>query len=188
MQARQIPVLIGLLLAAAVSSWLVWLLREPAPAPALVGPPRSDYFLTDFSMVALDAEGRESFAAQGPRLARHPTAGTLEVSAPEFTLPDAEGGRWLARADAAWVSADAGELRLLRAVRVTAPEGAEGPSELQTERLDLFPRMRQLRSADAVTASGPGFILRGVGLEAELETRRFRLLDQVSARYEPPSR
>jgi len=188
MQARQIPVLIGLLLAAAVSGWLVWLLREPAPAPVLVGPPRSDYFLTDFSMVALNAEGREAFAARGPRLARHPQAGTLEVSQPEFTLPDAEGGRWLARSETAWVSADASELRLLRAVQVTAPAAAEAPSTLQTERLDLFPRARQMRSAEPVTASGPGFILRGVGLDAELDTRRFRLLDQVSARYEPPSR
>lgn len=188
MLARQIPVLIGLLFAAAVTGWLVWLLREPAPAAALTGPPRSDYFLTDFSMVALDTQGRESFAASGPRLARHPHAGTLEVSSPEFTLPDPEGGRWQATAEAAWVSADGAELRLLRDVRVAAPVGVDGPSSLISERLDLFPRTRKLSTANPVTASGPGFILRGVGLDADLDSRRFQLLDQVSARYEPPSR
>lgn len=188
MQVRQIPVLIGLLLAAAATGWLVWLLREPIPAATLTGPPRSDYFLTDFSMVALDAQGRESFAARGPRLARHPHAGTLEVSEPEFTLPGPEGGRWLATAQAAWVSADGGELRLLRDVNVAAPIAAAGPSSLSSERLDLFPRARTLSTTEPVTASGPGFILRGVGLQADLDSRRFQLLDQVSARYEPPSR
>lgn len=188
MQARQIPILIGLLLAAAVTGWLVWLLREPAPAAALTGPPRSDYFLTDFSMVALNAEGQESFSARGPRLSRHPFAGTLEVSEPEFTLPSPEGGSWQARARAAWVSADASELRLLREVNVLAPAETAGVSQLLSERLDLFPKARRISSAEPVTASGPGFILRGVGLEAALDSRRFQLLDQVSARYEPPSR
>jgi lipopolysaccharide export system protein LptC len=188
MQARQIPVLIGLLLAAAVTGWLVWLLREPPPPAALTGPPRSDYFLIDFSMVALDAEGQESFAARGPRLSRHPHAGTLEVSEPEFTLPSPEGGHWQARAQAAWVSADATELRLLRGVEVIAPAEAAGVSQLRSERLDLFPRDRRIATAAPVTASGPGFILRGVGLEAALDSRRFQLLDQVNARYEPPSR
>lgn len=188
MLTRQIPILIGLVLAVAVTSWLVWLLREPVPAPALTGPPRSDYFLTDFSMVALDVQGRESFAARGPRLARHPFAGTLEVSEPEFTLPTPEGGHWRATSQAAWVSADASELRLLRDVLVTAPALDTGLSSLNSERLDLFPKDRRLATREAVTASGPGFILKGVGLEATLDSRRFQLLDQVSARYEPPSR
>lgn len=188
MSARQILLALGLALAAAVTGWLVWLLREPSPAPALTGPPRSDYFLTDFSMIALDAEGKESFAARGPRLARHPQAGTLEISSPEFTLPDSEGSQWQVRSEAAWVSADGGELRLLREVIVQSPPTPQGISQLETARLDLFPRLRTLSTEAAVTVTGPGFILRGVGLEAELDTRRFHLLDQASARYEPPIR
>jgi lipopolysaccharide export system protein LptC len=185
---RQLPVLLGLLLAALASGWVVWLLREPAPAPQLVGPPRSDYFLTDFSMVALDAQGREAFAASGPRLARHPYAGTLEVEQPRFALPDPGGGQWLAEARTAWVSADAAELRLLQDVRVQAPAPDGGAGVFRSERLDLFPRQRRLSTPLAVTVTGPGFILRGLGLEAELDTRRFHILDQATARYEPSPR
>jgi lipopolysaccharide export system protein LptC len=188
-QGLAIIVLLGL---AAASGWLLWLLREPLPAEALTGPPRSDYQLIDFSLVVLDEFGRESFAATGPRLARHPYAGTIEVSEPVLTLPErgedsgrAEG-QWVARSRSAWVSADAEELRLLRDVRVDAPPGARGPAHLQSERLDLFPKAREMRSEVAVTASGPGFILEGVGLEAELDSQRFRLLDEVRARYAPP--
>lgn len=188
MNARQLPVLIGLLLAALATGWVVWLLREPAPAPQLIGPPRSDYFLTDFSMIALDAEGREAFSASGPRLARHPHAGTLEVENPRFALPDPDGGQWLAESQAAWVSVDAGELRLLRDVEVQSPAQGDAPGTFRSERLDLFPRLRRMSTPLAVTVDGPGFILRGLGLEAELDTRRFHILDQATARYEPPSR
>ena len=107
MDARQLWIALLLAALAAESGWLLWSLREPAPAEVLTGPPRSDYQLVDFSLVALDAEGRESFVATGPRLARHPFAGTIEVSEPVLTLPqrDAEGrvqsARWSARARSA---------------------------------------------------------------------------------------
>lgn len=187
MSRSQLIALLGLALAAGLTAWLAWLLREPPVAPALTGPPRSDYFLIDFQLVALDAEGKEAFAGTGPRLARHPHAGTIEVSEPKFTLPDASGGRWEASAESAWVSAEADELRLQRSVRVESPPGPAGRSWLQSERLDLFPLTRRVESNAPVTASGPGFILRGIGLEAELDSRRFQLKDQVSARYEPSS-
>ncbi|MCG6117138.1 MAG: LPS export ABC transporter periplasmic protein LptC [Aquimonas sp.] len=192
MNARQALSLLLLSLLAAASGWLLWLLRDPLPIQVLTGPPRSDYQLTDFSLVVLDEQGRESFAATGPRLARHPYAGTIEVSEPVLTLPErgVEGervpGQWVARSRLAWVSADAEELRMLREVQVDAPPGARGPARLQSERLDLFPTARQVRSDVAVTASGPGFILDGVGLEADLDSQRFRLLDEVRARYAPP--
>ena len=67
-----------------------------------------------------------------------------------------------------------------------APPGAQGPARLVSDRIDLFPTARRLQTASAVTASGPGFILDGVGLEAELDSQRFRLLDEVHARYAPP--
>lgn len=188
MNRNQILAILALLLAAATTGWLAWLLREPPPLAEMTGPPRSDYLLTDFSLIALDEFGKESFAARGPRLARHPFAGTLEVTAPEFSLPDPKGGQWEVRSQSAWVSADGSELRLLRDVSVQAPPESQGATHIATERLDLFPRLRTLSSPLAVTVSGPGFILRGVGLEAELDSRRFQLLDQVTARYEPPTR
>lgn len=192
MNARQGLVAVLLAALALGSGWLLWLLRDPRPAQELTGPPRSDYQLIDFSLVVLDELGRESFAATGPRLARHPFAGTIEVSEPLMTLPERrveegrEPGQWVARARSAWVSADAEELRLLREVQVDAPPGARGPAMLLSERLDLFPKAREMRSDVAVTARGPGFILEGIGLEAELDSQRFRLLDEVRARYAPP--
>src|SRR5690606_28098388 len=95
-QPRWLPVTL-LALAALTSGWLVYRLRQADTAPVLMGPPRSDYTLQDFSLVALDAQGHEAFSVRGPRLARHPHLGTLDISEPRLRFPDAHGGIWTTR-------------------------------------------------------------------------------------------
>ena len=50
---RWLPGLI-LFLVAAVTGWMVWQLRGRDEVPPLYGPPRSDYVLIDYELVALD--------------------------------------------------------------------------------------------------------------------------------------
>ena len=114
--SRWLPgVLLALL--AAGSGVLLWQLRDPGDDDQLLGPPRSDYLLIDYELIALDAAGRESFSARGPLLARHPQLGSLDLGQPLFEFPDQNGGRWTARAEAAWVDGDGEELRLMTARR-----------------------------------------------------------------------
>lgn len=173
-----------LALAAAGSGWLVYRLSQGDPAPSLMGPPRSDYSLLDFSLVALDEQGREAFSAEGPRLARHPHLGTLDISQPRLRFPDAAGGVWTTRADTAFVSAEADRVRLSGAVLLEGPADQDGtPPRLATEQLDLFPDENRIASDTAVTLTGTGSILRGRGLAADLDTRRFEL-EQPEGRFE----
>jgi len=44
-----------------------------------------------------------------------------------------------------------------------------------------------LRSDDSVTIRDAASILQGIGLRADLNTRRFQLLSEVRARYVPAS-
>ena len=177
-----------LLVAAASSSMLLWwLYRQDEPEP-LTGPPRSDYFLTDFELVALDAEGKESFHVSGPHLSRHPYLGTIEIQQPRFALPDRRKGFWLARADRAWVDASGSELRLIGAVALDGPtEGDNRELAFRSDRLTVFPRERQVQSDAVVTLTSPHSILRGRGLRADLDTRRFQLLDEVTGHYALPA-
>lgn len=182
-QPRWLPVTL-LALAALASGWLVYRLRQADTAPVLMGPPRSDYTLQDFSLVALDAQGHEAFSVRGPRLARHPHLGTLDISEPRLRFPDAHGGIWTTRADTAFVTADADRVRLSGDVLVEGPPDADSaPPRLATEELDLFPEENRIVSAAAVTLTGPGSILRGRGLAADLDTRRFELA-QPEGRFE----
>lgn len=177
-----------LFLAAAVTGWLVWQLREDEAPPPLHGPPRSDYLLIDFEMLALDEQGRESFSAKGPMLARHPYLGTLDVEQPAFVFPDSEGRPWHARAGRAWVAQDGDELRLSESVEFDGPRDARGGRiEVRTSDLTVLPESNQVVNDVPVTVTGPGSILRGRGLRADLDARRFRL-SRTTGTYAPTNR
>ena len=178
-----------LLLVAAVSSWMLWRLYQREAPATLYGPPRSDYTLIDFDLLALDGEGKESFRVTGPMLARHPSLGTLDIKAPRFRFPDRDGKPWNARSDQAWAAADGKELRLIGAVEFEGPPRADsGRIELRTPRLDVFPQAREVKSDALVNIAAPGATLQGRGLHADLDARRFQLLSEVRADYAPPSR
>ena len=177
-----------LFLLAALSGWWVWRLQADAAPPPLVGPPRSDYLLHDFSLIALDADGRESFAASGPRLTRHPGLGTLDVEQPRFSSPDANGDVWNSRAQRAWVSRDGSEVRLLGNAEVIGPAPAAGdPIRMVSDLLVLFPRTRLIETDLPVTVTEPGSILQGSSLRADIDARRVQLT-QVRIQHEPRAR
>ncbi len=185
---RQHWPMIALALFALTSGLWLWWLRDEAPPPTLVGPPRSDYRLENFELVALDEHGRESFAARGPRLERHPFLGTLDVEQPRLAFPDRHGARWQSRAERAWVSRDAAEVRLLGDVQVAGPPDDGEPLRLHSDRLTVFPRQREVVTDAVVTVTEPGSILRGRGMRADLDARRVQLLSEVSIHHEPSRR
>jgi lipopolysaccharide export system protein LptC len=182
-----LPVVL-LLLLAVVTGYMVWQLSEDEAPPPLYGPPRSDYVLIDFEMVSLDEKGVEAFSAQGPMLSRHPYLGTLDVEKPRFLFPDSKGQPWNARAGRAWVAKDGSELRLTQAVEFDGPRDAAGARiEVRTPDLTVLPEVNEVKTDSAVTVTGPGSILRGRGLHADLDTRRFKLA-RMTGHYAPPKR
>ncbi len=183
---RWLPGLL-LLLVAAVTGWFVWQLQRGEEPPPLVGPPRSDYVLVDFELVSLDEKGGEAFRVNGPMLSRHPHLGTLNVEQPRFLFPDSDGKPWNARAQRAWVAQRGDELRLSGQVEFDGPRAPNGRIELRTSELTVLPELNEVRSDAAVTVTGPGSILRGHGLRADLDARRFQL-SKVTGQYAPSTR
>lgn len=176
-----------LLVAGALATgWALWSQRSPAAAAAGAGG-LPDYVLNDFQLVALDAEGRESFTLEAPRLARDPGVRTMDIETPVFTIPDdgAQGraaGTWVVRSQTGWISAAGDELRLRGKVRADA-RGPGGALAMRTEQLNIFPETERATSAVEVTVTEPGFILTGHSLEADLASGNIRLQDS-KARYE----
>lgn len=180
---RAVPLLV-LALLAALSGWWLYRLQHADTAPGLVGPPRSDYSIEAFQLVALDRAGNEAFSAEGPRLARHPFLGTLNIERPQMRFPDSNGGLWSTRADAGFVTRDGDLVRLQGDVRVQGPTGPGGePIVLETALLNIHPAENRVGTEAAVVLRGPGSILRGRNLDADLDTRRFDL-DNLTGRYD----
>lgn len=172
-----------LLLGAALSAWSVWTGRDSIQAGA-APVARSDYVLHDFELVALDADGTESFTLRAPRLAREPGKQSMTLSMPLFLMPDAEHEYWQIRSKRGWVSADGNELRLRDDVRVDSPPQARKVT-MNTEQLNVYPDKKLATSAAAVTITQPGTILRSRGLEANLGNKQYLLKSQVRTHYVP---
>lgn len=185
MSTRQSMAIAVLALLAALTGWAVWQLRDRDLPPALTGPPRSDYFVEQYELISFDDTGAEAFWLRGPRLARHPQLGTLELEQPRLGMP-AEPQRWQGRAERGWVSAGADRVRLIGAVELRSnPRPGFGVMRLSSDSLDLLPDANRAETDAAVTIEGPGSILRGRGMRADLSTRDVELLAEVTGRYEP---
>ena len=179
----------AVLLVVAITSGLVlWRMYREEHAPELVGPPRSDYFLIDFELVSLDSSGNEAFSVTGPLLSRHPLLGTITIDEPRFWFPTEDSTPWAARADRAWAAADGAELRLDGDVTLDAPpDDIQGAMSFRSESLVIFPKDQRASSEAVVEFTSAQSILQGRGFRADLQTRRFQLLNEVIGRYDTPT-
>lgn len=178
---------IVLLVAAAITGWSAWQQREKTVKPAAASA-RPSYQLHDFEIIALDAEGKESFVLRAPQLTQDPNDKTMTISTPLFLLPDKQGQHWNVRSKTAWVSADNKEVRLRDQVTADSPVGAERLTTLRTEQLNVFPDTNQATSSVLVTVATPGSTMQGTGMRADMKTKRVQLLSKVSSTYDPKRR
>ncbi len=176
-----------LLLAAAVSGWSLWRQRVSSEPDARASG-RSEYVLREFELIALDNAGKEAFTLRAPLLQQTPGARTMDLTTPLFLLPDKEGKYWEVRSKTGWVSAKQDEIRLRDEVHAQGSESDGARTDIRTEELNVFPDTDRATSAAVVTITRPGSILQGRGLEADLASKRYKLLSQVKSRYVRTSR
>lgn len=175
-----------LLAGAMVSGWSLWKQRAEPTAQGKVSS-RPDYVLNDFELVALDAKGDESFTLRAPHLSRDPASRTMDIETPLFLIPAGKGSSgdaWEVRARTGWISGEGDELRLRGEVKATSAGIADMPLTIATEQLNVFPETNRISSAVAVSINRPGSILRGQGLEVDLNTKLYTLRSEVRSRYD----
>jgi len=174
-----------LLLAALLSGWA--LLRDRDGGPAATADDGSvDYVLHDFTITALDEQGRESTTLSAPRLERSRADQTLEIATPEFQMPDEQGNHWTLRAQTGWLSAKGDHMKLRGDVSGDSPTtGGTPPTTFRTDHLDVFPRENKARTDARVTMTRPGMEQSGVGFEVDSKNNTYHFLSQAKGRYTP---
>lgn len=182
MNFRQVLTVL-LLLAAIAGGWSVWQ-RSHSPGPEPLST-RPDYVLRDFEIVALDAQGKESFTLRGPMLQRDPADLTLRLATPQFLVPDRQGRYWDVRAQHGFVPAGGQRLELHGQVRADSPPETPPPTRISTDWLALDLEHDRASSPAAVTITRPGLTMQGIGLEADFDRQRVSLLSQVRTHYAP---
>ena len=178
-----------LALAAVALNIVYWITRPRIDEQTFGGTPRSDYTLTDFTLNALDADGRLSFQTKGPFLARRGDDGSIFVTTPEYVILDGGGHRWQGRSDAAWVDKAGTVMRLQGRVEMhRQAEKGTAPIDLVTRDLTTWPKDKKMETAAPATIVQPGSILRGTGMRGDLNSKVLELLSDVHATIEPKKR
>ena len=115
------------------------------------------------------------------------SAALLSLSLAGRVAAKPSGGVISTPAARAWAAAAGEELRLDGDVALDGPASAEdGPLAFRTAHLTIFPKARRASSEQRVTFSSPHSILAGRGFRADMETRRFQLLNEVTGHYDTP--
>ncbi|HXS72417.1 MAG TPA: LPS export ABC transporter periplasmic protein LptC [Rhodanobacteraceae bacterium] len=189
MDRRNILLGLVLLIAAAATQLLIWWLRPPPKPSEMVGPPRSSYTLTDFTLDALGEDGSPSFHLTSPYLARREGDDSLYVNAPKFVIVGSNGADWHGTSQYGWVSADNSLLKLIGKVDMLRPAtAATKPAEVHTADATVWTQEKRMASAAPSVIQQTGSILRGVGMKADMNTHSLELLADVHATLTPQPR
>jgi lipopolysaccharide export system protein LptC len=190
MTDRRLWLVAALLALAGIALNIVfWITRQHINEQTFAGPPRSDYTLTDFTLNALDAQGKLSFQTIGPMLARRGDDGSIVVTTPDYVIYDGNGNEWKGRSDSAWINKEGTIMKLDGHVEMhrQAAKGVE-PVDVVTRDLTTWPKDKKMETAAPATITEPGSILRGTGMRGDLNTKVLELLSDVHATIEPKAK
>lgn len=176
-----------ILLAVVAAVQALWLVRREKPDVVdFSGPPRSDYALLDFTLHALDEQGQLAFTMSGPQSARHPEDGSMFVTTPDYVLMG-DDGPWIGRSDYAWINKEGTELRLDGHVQLEREaSAATAATKIDTADLTAWPQTGKLHTPAPTQIVQPGAVLRGIGMQADLNSKQLELLSDVHATYTAP--
>jgi lipopolysaccharide export system protein LptC len=163
---------------------LQWLQHDPETIETFVGPPRTDFQLSNMSIQTLNEQGKLAFSVHSPRAVKHPYLGTFAIDTPQFRMIDAQNNTWVGDSASAWVSENAQEIHLEKSVninRVATPD--TDALSIRTAFLKAEIEQSLLSSHALVTITTTGSILSGVGMLANLKDNSIVLNDRVNAHY-----
>jgi len=165
---------------------LAWVLRPRDAANAFMGPPRSDYTLRNFTIDALDDEGKLSFRVSGPRLSHKGEDGSVYVDTPDYVMLDNSGNTWKGKSEAAWVNKDGTLMKLEGHVEMhRQPTDKVTRADIVTSDLTTWPKDKKMETAAAVTMTDPDSVLSGTGMKSDLGLKVLELFADVHSTLQP---
>jgi len=194
---RRLVLIIAMLAVVALATQaVVWFLAPREEESAFVGPPRSDYTLTDFTLDSLDEQGQHSFSMTAPRMARRQDDGSIYITTPDYDIVDNSGNVWKGKSESAWVNKDGTIMKLLGHVDMhrIATEKVT-PVQILTRDLTVLsdpkvknsqqPRERRMETAELTTVIDPTTVAHGVGMKANMTLKIVEFLSEFHSTTQP---
>jgi lipopolysaccharide export system protein LptC len=192
MERRLILTILGAAALALFTQVLVWVYVAREQTPDFVGPPRSDYTLTNFSVDSLDENGKHSFTIVAPRMVRKEDDASMFVTSPNYEILDDNGNTWKGTSESAWVNKDGSIMKLEgKVVMNRTPTPKVAPIRLETTDLTITsppkvkgqptPKSNQkkLETEALTTITDPSHVVHGIGMKSDLAMKETELLSDV---------
>ncbi len=183
--SRGLPVILLLLLGAALTGWLLMHTERGLVPSAPQRRELPDYRLSGVRLRVFDANGALHYRLRADRLIHYPAPDRSELSMPLLHwYPHPNAVPWVVRAASGEVLDAGGEVRLLGTVHIDrAAHGTRRAVTILTRDLVVWPRRNLAQTAARVTLCSDGTDLSGVGMRADLRRGRVVLLSSVRGTY-----
>ncbi len=178
--------LLGLVLATALSFWLLQTTTPPPEQVAQRMRHTRDHFASHSTTTVADALGRFRYRVQADFLEHFPDDDSTDLAHLYITLFHEGEPSWFIAAEKGRVSAKGEEVWLLGQVQIRQPPGTDAWT-LDTSEVLLRPTLQYAQTDKAVTIRHPQAILEALGMRVYLREKRVEWLHNVRGRYEPPS-
>lgn len=189
METRGILTLFALALLVALSWWLLRAVQSQRETRPGAPPQTPDYYLYDFTLTAMNAQGRPSYRLSAPALVHYPSDDSALVTRPHLEVYRSGKPPWDIDAQQAHI-ADHGKRVFLtgrvKIVRRTA--GSKRPVTILTRDLHIRPDQDYAYTDQPVTLLSNGLRVEAVGLRAHWKQERVQLLSRVRGVYEQRAR
>jgi len=187
MDRRSYAAIVLLAIVALETQALVWVFVPRDVEDTFVGPPRSDYTLGNFTLDALDEEGKHSFTMAAPRLVRKEDDSSIYVTTPKYEIVDNGGNLWKGTSDSAWVNKDGTIMKFEGAVDMHRIETEKvTPVQMLTRDLTVTTdpktkdpqqvRERRMETAALTTVIDPDTVAHGVGMKTDMTLKTVEFL------------
>lgn len=185
---KRLLLLLGILLATAVSGWLF---RSPSEPPAIFLPPElphePDYYLKNFVATTMSDDGKPSRRLAADSMVHFPDDDSATLDRPRLVLFTEHGRSWEITSASGRVNAGGESIDLRGEVRISAV-GAEAEGnqvEILTSEMVIWPERQYAETGSAVQIRFAGGAVDAVGMHADFKQRRLELLAEVRGHYEP---
>lgn len=184
MNRKNLYIIATALLLVALGNWLSEV-RVKQVDPQLQGKSEAlhDYYITDFSAMALDQQGLPQHQLQAAQLSYFTDSETTQLTKPTLQVYEGKKVVWQIVAEQGEIHQQQDEVVLQGKVRLVQ-KTEESPLRLSTSLLKIHPQQGRAETDRAVTLLQGGNRIDAVGMQMEQESQRLLLLSQVRGQYE----
>lgn len=175
-------------LALGASQLLLWWLQPPPKADDFVGPPRSGYTLTNFTMHSYGVDGLPGMIVTAPHLERRENDESLYINTPDFQLPSNQPGvpDWMGHSLYAWVNKGGDLVKLQGPVYMHRAAFAQtGAAHFHSSDVTLWPKDNRMQTDQPAQMDEGASTMRGIGMRADLKDNHLELLDDSHGSFPP---